>query len=141
MAGSGFQKAAEEGVARKRGRPPGPAGTTRRNVLAAQRLFQEYAQEALDTMVSIMRDPDADDAVRLKASNDVLSRAYGTPVSVSVQHQIQERESGSPISAGAISSAGTAELMKLAAALSKYVEDQGNIIDVTPEMPESYPDK
>lgn len=126
---------------RKPGRPPGPSSVTRRNVLAAQKLFQEYAQEALETMVSIMRDPEADQAVRLKASNDVLARAYGTPVSVSVQHQIQERETGSPVNAQAISSAGTQELLALAQALSRYVEDKRDVIDVTPEMPKDYPDK
>lgn len=91
-------------------------------------------------MVGIMRDPDADHAVRLKASNDVLARAYGTPVSVSVQHQIQERENVSPISTASISAAGTQELLALAQALSRYVEDKRDIIDVTPEMPPEYPD-
>ena len=141
---TGSLKAAREDAKRSRGRPPGtggPVGLTRRNVMAAQKKFQEYEERALEVMVEILNDTEADDAVRLKAANDIWNRSRGTPVSVSVQHQIQERESGSPISAGAISSAGTAELMKLAAALSKYVEDQGNIIDVTPEMPESYPDK
>jgi hypothetical protein len=137
---SGLEAKANEAAKRKPGRPPGASGVTRRNVLTAQRMFQEYAQEALDTMVSIMRDPDADHAVRLKASNDVLARAYGTPVSVSVQHQIQERENVSPISTAHISTAGTAELLALAQALSRYVEDRDNIIDVTPEMPEDYPD-
>jgi hypothetical protein len=137
---SGYLKAATKDAKRKPGRPPGPGSTTRRNVLAAQKMFQEYAQEALDTMVAIMRDPDADQAVRLKASNDVLARAYGTPVSVSVQHQIQERENVSPISTAHISTAGTAELLALAQALSRYVEDRDNIIDVTPDMPPDYPD-
>ena len=139
--GSGIQKAAEEGEARKPGRPPGPARTTRRNVLAAQRMFQQYAEEAMLTMVEIMRDPEADHAVRLKAANDIQNRAYGTPVTTQVQHKIIEDETGSPVSAVALSSAATKELEQLAQALSRYVEDKQNTIDVTPEMPKDYPDK
>jgi hypothetical protein len=105
-------------------------------------MFQEYAQEALDTMVAIMRDPDADQAVRLKASNDVLARAYGTPVSVSVQHQIQERENVSPVDPLRIGNAATEDLQLLAQTLTKYLSESSNadIIDVTPDMPPEYPD-
>ena len=141
MAGSGFLKAADEAVAKKRGRPPGPAGTTRRNVMAAQKMFQQYAEEAMMTMVEIMRDEEADHAVRLKAANDIQNRAYGTPVSTQVQHKIIEDETGSPVDAKAISAAGTKELAQLAAALSRYVEDEKNTIDVTPDLPSNYPDQ
>jgi hypothetical protein len=139
---SGYLKAAAEDAKRKPGRPPGPGSTTRRNVLAAQKMFQEYAQEALDTMVAIMRDPDADHAVRLKASNDVLARAYGTPVSVSVQHQIQERENVSPVDPLRIGNAATEDLQLLAQTLTKYLSESSNadVIDVTPTMPPEYPD-
>ena len=138
-AGSGFLKAAHEGESRKPGRPPGPAKTTRRNVMAAQKMFQQYAEEAMLTMVEIMRDPDTDAAVRLKAANDIQNRAYGTPVSTQVQHKIIEDETGSPVNMTAISTAGTSELLKLAQALSRYVEDKDNIVDVTPELPDNYP--
>ena len=139
--GSGIQKAAEEGEARKPGRPPGPARTTRRNVMAAQKMFQQYAEEAMLTMVEIMRDPEADHAVRLKAANDIQNRAYGTPVSTPVQHKIIEDERGSPVSTEAISSTATRELELLAATLARFVEAEKATIDVTPEMPEGYPDK
>ena len=138
---SGDMKKAMEAAKKKPGRPPGPATTTRRNVLAAQKMFQQYAEEAMLTMVEIMRDEDADPAVRLKAANDIQNRAYGTPVSTQVQHKIIEDETGSPISTGAISTAGTKELLALAQALSRYVEDKENIVDVTPQMPDDYPDK
>jgi hypothetical protein len=141
MSGSGILKAAYEGEKRKPGRPPGPAKTTRRNILAAQKMFQQYAEEAMLKIVDIMRDDEADHAVRLKAANDLLNRAYGTPVSTQVQHKIIEDERDSPISAVALSSAGTKELLALAQALSKYVEDKNNTIDITPEMPPDYPDK
>lgn len=131
---------ANEAAKKKPGRPPGPSSVTRRNVMLAQKLFQEYAEEARDTIVSIMRDEDNDPTVRLKAANDCLSRGFGTPVSVSVQEKIVSDETGSPVSGQAISQAGTSELMALAQALSKYVEDNQNTIDITPSMPPEYPD-
>mgnify|MGYP006987951142 CR=1 FL=1 len=140
---TGSVKAAREDAKRSRGRPPGtggPVGLTRRNVMAAQKKFQEYEERALEVMVEILNDTDADHAVRLKAANDIWNRSRGTPVSVSVQHQIQERENVSPVSTTNISAAGTQELLALAQALSRYVEDKDNIIDVTPEMPHEYPD-
>ena len=130
---------ANEAARKKAGRPPGPSSVTRRNVLNAQKMFQQYAEEAMLTMVEIMRDEDADHAVRLKAANDIQNRAYGTPVSTQVQHKIIEDETGSPVSTTAISAAGTSELLKLAKALSRYVEDKDNIVDVTPQMPDDYP--
>jgi hypothetical protein len=141
MGGSGILKAAYEGEKKKPGRPPGPAKTTRRNVLAAQRMFQEYAEEAMNTIVAIMRDVEVDPAIRLKASNDLLSRAYGTPVSVQVQHRILEDERESPISTGAISTAATAELEQLAAVLARFIESERNTIEVNPVMPDNYPDE
>jgi len=132
--------AATKEAKRKPGRPPGPAKVTRRNVLAAQKMFQEYAEEAMLTMVEIMRDEDADHAVRLKAANDIQNRAYGTPVNTQVQHKIIEDETGSPVNTAAISSSGTKELETLAQTLARFVEQEKNTLDVTPEMPEGYPE-
>ena len=139
----GEVKAVEEAAKRKPGRPPGtggPQAVTRRNVLAAQKMFQQYAEEAMHTMVEIMRDPDADHAVRLKAANDIQNRAYGTPVSTQVQHKIISDETGSPVNAQALTSAATPELEQLAQTLARFVEAERNTIEVTPEMPEDYPD-
>ena len=132
--GSGFLKAAHETAKSKGGRPPGPAKTTRRNIMAAQRLFQEHAQEALETMIGIMRDPEADHAVRLKAANDVLNRAYGTPVSTTVQVQISEEEREAIIDSSLIAAASTPELLALAEALAQYVDANPapDVVDVTP---------
>jgi len=141
---TGSLKAAREDAKKQRGRPPGtggPTGLTRRNVIAAQKKFQEYEERALEVMVEILNDQDADHAVRLKAANDIWNRSRGTPVSVSVNHQIQERETGSPISAGAISSTATKELEALAQTLARFVESEKATIDVTPTMPASYPDE
>lgn len=132
--------AATEAAKRKAGRPPGPAKVTRRNVLAAQKMFQQYAEEAMLTMVAIMRDEDADHAVRLKAANDIQNRAYGTPVSTQVQHKIIEDETGSPVNTQALTSAATKELEQLAMVLARFVEQEKNTLDITPQMPEDYPD-
>ena len=131
---------ANEAARKKPGRPPGPSSVTRRNVLNAQRMFQEYAEEAMLTMVEIMRDPDADHAVRLKAANDIQNRAYGTPVTTQVQHKIISDETGSPISTAAISAAGSKELEMLALTLARFVESEKNTLDITPDMPPDYPD-
>ena len=119
------------------GRPPGPRGpnsVTRRNIMAAQKLFQQHAQEAMETMIAIMRDPEADHAVRLKAANDIMNRGYGTPVSTTVQLQINDDEREAVINSSQLAAASTPELMALAAALSKYVEanPEPDVIDVTP---------
>lgn len=140
---TGSLKAARESAKKAKGRPPGtggPVGLTRRNVMAAQKKFQEYEERALEVMVEILNDTEADHAVRLKAANDIWNRSRGTPVSVSVQHQIQERENVSPISTGAISTAGTKDLEQLAAVLARFIEAERATIDVTPAMPEGYPD-
>ena len=91
-------------------------------------------------MVAIMRDEEADHAVRLKASNDILNRAYGTAVSVQVQEKIITDERQSPISTGAISTAGTKDLEQLAAVLARFIEAERNTLDVTPTMPNGYPE-
>ena len=100
-----------------------------------------HAEEALSTIVDIMRDEENDAAVRLKAANDLLSRGFGTPVSTQIVEKTINDERSSPVSGEAISAAGTAELAQLAQALSRYVEDKENTIDITPELPENYPEQ
>jgi hypothetical protein len=139
MAGNGFLKAAHDGEKKKPGRPPGPAQTTRRNILAAQKMFQAYAEEAMLKIVDIMRDEDADHAVRLKAANDLLNRAYGTPVSTQVQHKIIEDERDTPINIAALTGAATRDLEQLAQTLARFIESERATIDVTPELPDDYP--
>lgn len=127
-----------EKAKRKPGRPPGPQGmrsVTKRNYYAMQKMFQEHEQEALETMLGIMRDPEADHAVRLKAANDVLNRARGTPLSASVVMTLDEaQDGGASVSAAALSAASTPELLALAEALAKYVDANPtpDVIDVTP---------
>jgi hypothetical protein len=138
----GEVKAVEESAKRKPGRPPGtggPQAVTRRNILAAQKMFQAYAEEAMLKIVDIMRDEDADHAVRLKAANDLLNRAYGTPVSTQVQHKIIEDERDTPINIAALTGAATRDLEQLAQTLARFIESERATIDVTPELPDDYP--
>lgn len=126
-----------EKAKKKAGRPPGPQGmrsVTKRNYYAMQKMFQEHEQEALETMLGIMRDPEADHAVRLKAANDVLNRARGTPLSASVVMTLDEAQDGPSVSTAALSAASTPELLALAEALAKYVDANpvGDVVDVTP---------
>jgi hypothetical protein len=103
-------------------------------------MFQEHGQEALDTMLVIMRDESADKAVRLKAANDILNRGFGTPVSTQIVEKIITDERQSPISPAAISAAGTSELMALADALGRFVSQEALTLDVTPDEDESIED-
>ena len=122
----------------KRGRPPGtggPQAITRKQVTAARQLFLKYAEEAAIGTVEIARDPDVDPAVRLRAYNSILDRAYGTPVSTSVQLQLQDKERDTPLDGEQITGAATEDLQLLAQTLTKYLKEnteQEQVIDITP---------
>jgi hypothetical protein len=107
---------------------------TKMNIVKANKLFLEYAEEALHVMVEIMRDEENDASVRLKAANDIHNRAFGTPVNTSVQHQIREQAgAGTGLSEAAMLSASSDELRALADQLSKYVDAEENMVDITPD--------
>ena len=125
---------------RKGGRPPGMSNVTQRNIRHVQKLFQEHAEEALETMLGIMRDEEADPAVRLKASNDILNRGFGTPVSTQVIMQLNESESKTPVNPAQIGRASTEELQAVLATLQNFLESESKMVDVTPVMPENYPE-
>jgi len=125
---------------KKGGRPPGLASVTQRNVRYVQKMFQEHAQEAMETMLEIMRDEEADHAVRLKASNDILNRGFGTPVSTQVIMQLDEKDKGSAVSGAQIGQASTDELQSVLATLQRYLEAESKTVDVTPVMPDGYPE-
>lgn len=128
----------------KMGRPKGTTGIpqkmTKTGVIALRKKAMVHAEEALETIVEIMRDTNNDSSVRLKAANDLLSRGFGTPVSMQVVEKIITDERQSPISSGAISTAGTRDLEQLAATLARFIEAERNTLDVTPAMPDGYPD-
>lgn len=121
----------------KVGRPPGPSAYKIRTIRLVQDMFREHANEALETMLRIMRDEDADKAVRLKAANDILNRGFGTPVSTQVIATIDGKEQGSTINAAALASTPTQDLVAAIELIKRFanpstVED-AEVIDVTPE--------
>lgn len=121
----------------KIGRPTGPSGYKIKTIRIVQDMFREHANEALETMLRIMRDEDADKAVRLKAANDILNRGFGTPVSTQVIATIDGKEQGSTINAAALASTPTQDLVAAIELIKRFanpstVED-AEVIDVTPE--------
>lgn len=129
-------KALIESAAKKKGRPPGTTGlhgVTKRNVQHVQKLFQEHGQEALDVMLSIMRDESIDPPVRLKAANDVLNRGFGTAVSTQVVMQITDGENQSAVNPMQIGRASTDELQAVLATLQNFLESESKMVDVTPD--------
>ena len=123
---------------RRPGRPTGtggPQAITRKQVTVARQLFLQYAEEAAIGIAEIARDPDADPAVRLRAYNSILDRAFGTPISTSVQMQLQDKERESPLDGARITAAATEDLQILAQTLTKFLREnaeQEQIIDITP---------
>ena len=123
---------------RRPGRPTGsggPQAITRKQITVARQLFLKYAEEAAVGIAELARDPDTDPAVRLRAYNSILDRAYGTPVSTSVQLQLQDKERDSPLDGAQITSAATEDLQVLAKTLTKFLREnaeQEQIIDITP---------
>jgi phosphate uptake regulator len=123
----------------KGGRPPGLAGVTQRNIRMVQKLYAEHAQEALDTYLEVMRNPDNDPAVRIRAAKDITDRAFGTPVSTQVVEKLISDDRESPINPQALTGAATRDLEQLAQTLARFIESERNTIEVNPEMPENYP--
>ena len=125
-----------EAAAKKRGRPPGYAGMssiTKRNYRYVQKMFQEHEQQAMEVMVEIMQDVTVDPPVRLKAANDILNRARGTPVSTSVVISMDESEERSNVNPAQIGRASTEELQAVLATLQNFLESESKMVDVTPE--------
>lgn len=60
------------------GNPGGRASTTR-ELRAVRELARSHANEALETVLNIMNDPNAKDETRLKAVEAILTWAYGDP--------------------------------------------------------------
>lgn len=125
----------------KMGRPKGTGGTpqkmTKRGVMQLRKKAMVHAEEALQTIVEIMRDEENDANVRLKAANDLLSRGFGTPVSMQVVEKIITDERQTPLDTTQIGQAATEDLQVLAQTLTKYLRDTADeeqVIDVTPEL-------
>ena len=121
----------------KMGRPPGTGGTpqkmTKKGVWAARKMALVYAEEAIDKLVEIMRDQDADRSVQRQAANDLLNRAFGTAPSYQIVEKTITDERQSPVDMGALTQQDTETLVKLSRLLSDFVERESNMIDVTPD--------
>jgi hypothetical protein len=113
-----------------------------RNIRMVQKLYAEHAQEALDTYLEVMRDPDVEPAVRIRAAKDITDRAFGTPVSTKIVEQTIRDDRDSPVDPAQISGAATEDLQLLANVLTNYLRESSEAkaaIDVTPELPPHYP--
>lgn len=64
------------GARRGAGRPKGAKNKVTAKVKAAA---QEYTSEAIETLATIMKDPNEPAAARVSAANSILDRAYGKP--------------------------------------------------------------
>lgn len=119
------------------GRPKGTGGTpqsmTKKGVWAVRKMAIVHAEEAIDKLVEIMRDEDADRAVQRQAANDLLNRAFGTPVSTQIVEKTITDERGSPIDVAALTKQDTDTLVKLSKMLGDFVEREDKTIDVTPD--------
>lgn len=121
---------------RKQGRPKGtmgPHAITKRQVQKARELFEPLVKKAYERIEAILEDDEIDPAIHLRAAKEVLDRRYGTPESTSRVEKIIKDERQSPLSDAAISNADTAYLEQALAALSRFVEHEKGVIDVTPE--------
>jgi hypothetical protein len=77
---------------RGRGRPP---GSPNKATAAVKEAAQSFTTDALETLASIMRDPEHPAAARVSAANALLDRGHGKPaqaieVDANVQATVQK---------------------------------------------------
>lgn len=63
------------------GRKPGQVSQAKR---AISEIAKDYAQDALDTLASIMKNDQETGGARVTAANALLDRAFGKPVAISM---------------------------------------------------------
>ena len=130
-------KEANELAKRSPGRPKGsggPQAITKRQVQKARELFEPLVKKAYDRIEAILDNDEIDPAVHLRAAKEVLDRRFGTPESTSRIEKIIKDERGSPIDDDAIRNADTEYLTQAMAALERFIMNEKNTIDVTPEL-------
>lgn len=75
------------------GRPKGPVPERVRLFCASQAsLARRYAEEALSTLATIMRDERVPDGVRLKATKEILNRSHGRPSTQPIEQPASPRK-------------------------------------------------
>ena len=92
------------------GRKPGKVSAAKLSIAEAAR---EFAQDALQTLIQIARDPGSPASSRVSAANAVLDRGYGKPVGLTMEPQtdplaemlkeISKCGSAAPIKSSAVS--------------------------------------
>jgi len=69
-------------TSKRGGKRPGAGrkpGTPNKSTAELKQLAGQYTQEAVRTLVDVMRDPDAPAAVRVSAADRLLDRSHGRP--------------------------------------------------------------
>jgi hypothetical protein len=64
------------------GKRPGSgrkAGSKNKATRALKEIAREYSEEAIETLVSVMRDPETSAAVKVQAADKLLDRSHGRP--------------------------------------------------------------
>ncbi len=64
------------------GRRPGSGrkfGTKNKTTIALKEMAGQYTEEAVKTLVSVMRDPESPSAVKVQAADKLLDRSHGRP--------------------------------------------------------------
>jgi hypothetical protein len=64
------------------GKRPGSgrkAGVKNKATRALKEIAREYSEEAIEILVSVMRDPETSPAVRVQAADKLLDRSHGRP--------------------------------------------------------------
>lgn len=64
------------------GKRPGSgrkAGIKNKATRALKEIAREYSEEAIETLVSVMRDPETSAAVKVQAADKLLDRSHGRP--------------------------------------------------------------
>jgi hypothetical protein len=87
--------------------------------------FREHTEEVKETLLSILRDEEADNKHRIQAGKEILNRGWGQAASVEIIEAVFKHEHS--ISLDGLKQLSSAQLTELEAMLSKVVT--GDVID------------
>ena len=120
------------------GKPPGAAPRGRRLTPPPGQIpmrarkemyeaFRAYTEEAIDTLVEIMRNDQANDSDRISATKEILSRGYGAVPNVDLVEVAFKHEHS--LNTDALQQMSTAELESFQVLLTKLVKVGDDVID------------